>query len=64
MKYQRKQIRVYQDGEYRYTTDNNAGNRPWFGKTWTVATPRPGEIAAAHVWDRDDGGTSRWHISA
>lgn len=58
----REQINVYRNGIHQYQTDNDASNRPWFGKTWAPANTFSGEIAAAHVWDRDDGGTSRWSI--
>ncbi len=62
MGYQKKQVDVYQDGVYRYQTDDDSGNRPWYGKTWTCMAAQKGEIAAARVWDKADGATSRWSI--
>ena len=57
-----KQINVYKNGDYQYQTDDDASNRPWFGKTWAPEHKKDGEIAAALVWDCPEGGTSRWAI--
>lgn len=61
--YQRKQINVYQDNVYKYTTDDDISNRPWHGTTWAPDYHiREDEICAAIVWDKPHGKTSRWSI--
>ena len=62
MDYKKSRVRVLRDGVDIYVTDNDGSNRPWFGKTWGPADVAGDEIAAATVWDKPGGKTSRWSI--